>query len=174
MKTLFLTITLLFFLSSCNNNQNKQTKETVVKKDTTLLTKNDIDKITYVDYGIDSKAKNTLDSWQSYNTIALAIDNLKKGDLNFFKEDNTVFVSSVNDLETTIPENINTEPIQARILILRTKLLKLEEVLNLGTSKKNEKLLIMKEVFEALSNVTLQINKKFEKEAQNIIKPNEI
>ncbi|OIQ23615.1 lipoprotein [Lacinutrix sp. MedPE-SW] len=174
MKKLFLAITLLFFLSSCNNNQNAQTVETVVKKDTTLLTKKDIDKINYIDYGVDKKAKNTLDSWQSYNTIAMAISRLKSADFSFFKEDNTVFVSSVNDLETTIPENINTEPIQARLLILRTKLLKLEEVLNLSTTEKKEQLLVIKEVFEAFSNVTLQINKKFEKEAQNIIKPNEI
>jgi len=169
-----LSVAILFSLISCNKNQDTKTEDIEIAKDTTVLTKNDISKINYIDYGVDKKAQTTLDSWQAYNTLAMSISRLKSADISFFKEDNTVFVSTIKDLESTIPETINTEPIQARLLILKTKLFKLEEALNLSTTEKEEKLLVIKELFEAFSNVTLQINKKFEKEAQSIIKPEEI
>lgn len=170
-------LVLLFFLFSvmaCNKKQQKPTLETSIKNDSTVLKSVDISKINYVDYGVDSKAKNTLDSWQAYNTVAVAVENIKEANFDFFKEDNTIFLSTIKDLESTVPENIDSEPIKARLLILKTKLFKLEEILNLSTTKKNEKLIVIKELFQAFSNVTLQINKKFEKEAQNIIKPEEL
>jgi len=170
-------LVLLFFLFSvmaCNKKQQKATLETSIKNDSTVLKSVDISKINYVDYGVDSKAKNTLDSWQAYNTVAVAVENIKEANFDFFKEDNTIFLSTIKDLESTVPENIDSEPIKARLLILKTKLFKLEEILNLSTTKKNEKLIVIKELFQAFSNVTLQINKKFEKEAQNIIKPEEL
>lgn len=173
MKHLFLLF-LLFSLISCDKKQQTTIIETNKKNDTTLLKAKDISKINYVEYGIDAKAQNTLDSWQAYNTIATAIEDLKSANFDFFKEDNTVFLSTIKDLESTVPLVIDSEPIKARLLILKTKLFKLEEVLNLSTTQKNEKLIVIKELFQAFSNVTLQINKKFEKEAQNIIKPEEL
>jgi len=170
----FLSIFLILIcLFSCKNSIEKteETVEQTTQKNTTKVSKKDISKIKYLDYGVDIKAKNTLDSWLPYNTIATAIASLKNGGFSFFVDDETVFSTAMKDLETTIPENIDTASIRARILVLKTKLYKLEEATKLTTTTKKEHLLIIKEVFQAFSYVTLLINKKFEKEAQYIIKP---
>lgn len=165
-----LIIALLVTLSSCKKEVTTATETTLVTSDSTKITKEDISKINYIEYGIDNKAKVTLDSWQAYNTISSAIDQIKQADFTFFKTDDAIFNTTLTDIETTTPEAIDSEPIKARILILRTKLLKLRESVNLNTASKTEKLIAIRELFQSFSYVTLQINKKFEKEAQNIIK----
>ncbi len=167
------TLLILVCLISCKKYSvaTEQKIEDEVVRDTLSLSKQDIAKIKYLDYGIDAKAKNTLDSWLVYNTISKAVENLKNADFDFFTEDEAVFASALEDLDTTIPEDIDTASIRARLLVLKTKLYKLEEATRLTTTSKQEHLLIIKEVFEAFSYVTLLVNKKYEKEAQNIIKP---
>ncbi|AUC82802.1 hypothetical protein [Lacinutrix sp. Bg11-31] len=173
MKKLLILI-LLVSLSACKKEVNTSTETTVVNSDSTKITKEDISKINYIEYGIDNKAKETLDSWIAYNTISSAIEKVKQGDFTFFKADDEVFNTTLKDIEGTTPNAIDSEPIKARVLILRTKLLKFREVINLSTSNKNEKLIAVKELFQSFSYLTLQINKKFEKEAQNIIKPDSL
>jgi hypothetical protein len=50
-------------------------------------------------------------------------------------------------------------------------MLKLEGVVNLSNPDKKEVLLIVRDFLAAFSNLNLQINKKFERESQNIEKP---
>lgn len=164
---------LLICLVSCKKtvNTTEEVVEETKQRDTTLVSKKDIAKIQFLDYGVDAKAKNTLDSWLTYNTVATAIAGVKNGDFGFFIDDKAVFETAMEDLDTTIPKNIDTAAIRARLLVLKTKLYKLEEATRLTTTTKKEHLLVIKEAFQAFSYVTLLINKKFEKEAQNIIKP---
>ena len=110
-------------------------------------------------------------SWQPYITIADAVESLKQADFSFFTADIEVFNSAIKDLENTIPEPIKTQSIQARVLALKTQLLKLKGLVALQAISKKEKLLAVKEVFVAFSNLNLQINKKVEKDSQNIERP---
>ncbi|WP_452225620.1 hypothetical protein [Lacinutrix chionoecetis] len=173
MKYLNILIVLLV-LFNCKNEGNSTDEINNNAVDSTRITKEDISKINYIDYGIDSKAKKTLDSWEAYNTVFRAIEAVKEGDFNYFKADDEVFNTTLKDLETTIPFTINSEPIKARLLILKTKLLKFREAVSLNTISKRERLIAIKELLQSFSYVTLQINKKFEKEAQNIIKPDSL
>lgn len=173
MKNIIILMLLVVF-SACKKEVKPSTAVDNVTVDSTKVTKEDISKIKYIEYGIDNKAKETLDSWTAYNTISRAVDALKEGDFTFFDADDTAFNTILKDIETTTPEKINSEPIKARVLILRTKLLKVREVLTLKTSTKTEKIAALKALFQSFSYVTLQINKKFEKEAQNIIKPDSL
>ena len=157
-------------LLACKKETYTTGDPTITSSDSTKITKEDISKIHYIEYGIDSKAKETLNSWQAYNTISRAIEVSKDLDFTFFKLDEEVFNTTLTDIETTTPKAIDSEPIKARVLILRTKLLKFREIISLNTATKKEKLLALKELFQSFSYVTLLINKKFEKEAQNIIK----
>ena len=50
-------------------------------------------------------------------------------------------------------------------------LFKFQEIDSLNTSTKKEKLVAIQQIFIALSNLNLQINKKIEKESQTILKP---
>jgi len=166
----FNLLILLVLLSSCKKEINTTTDNDSIVNDSTKIKKEDISKINYLEFAIDNKAKGTLESWNAYNTISSAINNLKEGDLSFFKDQDEVFNTTLQELESTIPSKIGSEPIKARLLILKTKLLKFREATNLPTTTKQENLLVLKELFQSFSYVTLQINKKFEKEAQNIIK----
>lgn len=167
----FFFILLSFF--SCNKTEKTIVQQdiNVEKIDSLTLSKKDIAKIEYTDFGIDSKAKVTLDSWQAYNDIARAINDLKQADFTFFTVDRSVFISTIQELETTVPKEIDSDAVRARILVLKTKLYKLEEATNLENTKKMDELLIIRDVFQSFSNLTFQVNKKFEKEAQTIIKP---
>ena len=132
MKKLLILI-FLVMLSACKKEVKPETESALVSNDSTKVTKEDISKINYIEYGIDNKAKQTLDSWQAYNTISRAIETLKQGDFTFFKTDDEVFNTTLKDIETTTPETIDSEPIKARVLILRTKLLKFREVIQVNT-----------------------------------------
>ena len=77
----------------------------------------------------------------------------------------------MDDLKTTIPEAANTPAILARLKIVETSGYKLEDQLMLTQPKPKEVLAAIKEFLVSFSNLNLQINKKFEKESQNIQKP---
>lgn len=170
MKFLY-PIFIFVILLSCNSKTEQVSSIDTSQIDTTTITSEEIEAIKYIDYGIDSKAKTTLDSWQAYGDISRAITQIKIADFSFFTADEALFMSTVKELGTTVPEQINSDPIKARVLALTTKMYTLEEMLSLKTSQKKDKLKSIKDVLQAFSYLTLQVNKKYEKEAQNIIKP---
>lgn len=167
-------IRILIFICVLSCEKVKQTVGEVVedeaveqKTETNYPTKGEIAKIKYVDIIADEKAKTVIQSWQAYNTISKSINDLKKADVSFFTGDFNAFELAVKDLETTLPKTIDTAPVKARILALKTVLYKFQDIVNLSTTTKEEQLKVIKDIFQALSNLTFQINKKFEKEAQN-------
>lgn len=165
-----LFITLLF--TACKNdttNTNQEVKSKV--SDSLKLTPKEVSKINFKDIGLDSKTNTVISNWQAYLNIVNGIENLKTADFTFFNTDIDVFNSSLKDFENTIPEAINSKPVKARVLVLKTMLYKFHEIESLITSTKNEKLQSIQDVFVALSNLNLQINKKVEKDSQVIIKP---
>ncbi|WP_044401630.1 hypothetical protein [Lacinutrix sp. Hel_I_90] len=170
----FIIFFVLISTVACKKEVSIGVDQVTIVNDSTKITSEDISKITYLDFGVDGKAKNTLDSWQAYATVSAAIGKLKTANFEFFKTDDEEFNTILKDLEGTMPLTINSEPVQARVLVLRTKLLKLREAIYLETIEKEDRLKAIKELFQAFSYVTLQVNKKFEKEAQNIIKPDSV
>lgn len=161
----------LFLIVGCNKPVNANPTEVVTLNDTLSVSKKDISKIKYVEFEIDSKAKKVFNNWRAYGDIANAIAGLKEGDFIFFTENKIFFSTALEDLESTMPNEIDTAPIKARVLVLSTKLYKMEEIMNLNTSEKKDRLIVIKEVLEAYSNFIFQVNKKFEKDAQKIVKP---
>lgn len=164
----FKVICIALLVFSCNTTQkNKDTDNVKQQTESSFPSKGAISKIKYVEILPDDKAKHTIESWQAYNTIGKAINDIKKGDFSFFTGDFSAFELAVKDLETTLPKTVTTTPIKARLLALKTKLFKLQDIINLDTTTSQENLKLIKDVFEAFSNLNLQINKKFEKEAQH-------
>jgi len=158
-------------LLNCKSEKQDTDEQTLVKLDTTAITQEDLDAIKYIDFGLDSKAKYTVESWTTFSIISRAIERAKKNDFEVFTADDEVFNTMIVDAQRTIPIKISSEPIKARLLILKTKLLKFRALLNLKTSTKADLLEGLQELFQSYSYLILQINKKFEKEAQEIIKP---
>lgn len=168
MKLYLLSILLLLF--SCSQDTKKQDVENSAKE-SELLVKEDISTLKYTEYILDFKAASNLDSWQKYKELETLSNNVKNANLSFFKDNHEVLTTFLDELKKTLPEEVNTPAIYARLKIIETYCYKIEDQLKLSDIDKNELLEVIKEFLKSYSNLNFQINKKFEKESQNIQKP---
>ena len=166
----FFLITL--FLFSCKQKTNDDTAISKSDQSSSLITESDISKLKLLEYELDIKTENLIQSWEQYNELASIISNLEKGDLLYFKNNKEVTDSFLKDLKDNIPDTINTSSVSARLMALETKFLKLESCYNLSTTSKEELIQNIKEFLESFSNLNLQMNKKLEKDSQIIESPN--
>ncbi|NND52171.1 MAG: hypothetical protein HKN54_07185 [Flavobacteriaceae bacterium] len=91
--------------------------------------------------------------------------------MSFFKDDKTILQSYITDLKNEIPEKLNENSIVVRLVALETSIYKLEGIAIVPDAKKEELLQSIKDVLVSHVNLIFQINKKLEKDAQNIVKP---
>lgn len=166
----FYLLSILLLMASCSQDTKKQDVD-VTEKQTELLVKEDISAIKYTEYILDSKAVSVLDSWQKYKELETLFGNVKNANLSFFKDNHEVLKAFLDELKETLPEEANTPAIYARLKIIETFCYKIEDQLKLSDIDKNELLGVIKEFLMSYSNLNFQINKKFEKESQNIQKP---
>lgn len=172
MRFFKLSLVVLVLFTACKKETTvTKPEEDLVVVDSLKITKEDISKINYQDIALDVKSNPIVSNWQAYLDVSNGIQALTLPDFTFFNADVDLFNSTLTDLEETIPESINTQAIKARVLVLKTMMLKFQEIESLETSTKKELLLAIKQVFLAKSNLNLQINKKVEKDSQVIVKP---
>lgn len=164
---IFAFILLIF---SCQKKENDNEHE-VGEKTSQSITEGDIEKLDFIDFGLDIKTEQAIESWEAYYQIQDLTTSLRKGDINFFIENTDAIKTLLTDLKTTIPEKVNTQATQARLLVLETKMSKLESLANLNTTTKDELALAIKDFLQSFSNLNFQMNKKLEKEGQNIVRP---
>lgn len=172
MKNLFIILFCSLLSVSCKKETDQAANlEQSQQFDTLTINKDDIYKLSYVDIGLDAKTNKIIPVWQAYQTLSDAVQSLKQADYSFFNTDIEVFSTAIKDLEETIPTAIKTQSIEARVLAFKTKLLSLKDLKSLNFIEKKDLLFATKEVFVAFSNLNLQINKKLEKDSQNIERP---
>ncbi|MGJ5642875.1 hypothetical protein [Formosa sp. S-31] len=169
MKKILVVFSCLVVLG-CNSKSEQKVEVEPVELSAEVL-KSDIAKLKYSDYSLDAKAEDALAAWDKYHALVSTIEHLKSGDISFFKNEAKELITFIRELKTSMPEVVQTPAIDARILTLETKVLKLQSVLELQNMPEAEQIQAIKEVLLAFSNLNLQINKKFEKETQNIAKP---
>ena len=173
MRYLYTAVSLvLFIVLGCKNNKEQpeasfQSENSQASK----ITAKDIEGLKYTDFALSDLSEASTKDWLKFRELLSQIDILKKGDLSFFKDDKAILVSFITDLKNEIPEVVNTVSVVVRLSVLETVLFKLEGVSNLNNIHKEVLLNAIKEVLVAHSNLILQINKKFEKDSQNIINP---
>lgn len=167
MKVKYLSIFILLCFLSCKKQQEKSDLIVVKKNDSLLIKEKDIAKLQYTDYLLDDRTRNAVVNWQDYSKLQEVIDNVKKNNFSFFKGDAQAVRDLLKNLKQTIPYEVNTPSILARIAALETKIFKLESISKLPTSSKSEILELTKELLVTFSNLNLQMNKKLE--ADNII-----
>ncbi|MDB9960995.1 hypothetical protein OAD62_02780 [Oceanihabitans sp.] len=166
-----LILGVLFCCISCAKQEESIALNDIQEETVSQITKEDISKLNFKEFILDAKAEKTLESWQKYYELDNMINNVNQANLAFFKNNNEILIAFIDDLKATTPEVINTPLIMARLVVLETKIFKLEGVVNLSNPEKKELLSVIKECLSAFSNLNLQINKKFEKDSQNIQKP---
>jgi RecG-like helicase len=168
MKTPFLSIICLLFLMVSCNQKKESTEPITVTVPTKKITESDISKLKFLEYGLDTKTEKEIESWEKYKELEDITAKLKKGDLTFFKDNNEAIKTFLKEFKEKIPDTLNTPSVEARIIALETKLYKLESASNLSTTTKEELRFTIKEFLESISNLNLQMNKKLEKDSQDL------
>lgn len=135
------------------------------------ITAKTIEDIEYKDYALSPEAEAVVVSWAEYQELSKQIGFLKKGDFSFFNDDIAVLQKFIKDFKASMPNEFRTNPITSRNAIIETTLLKLNECLTLDNIERSDKILGIKEVFVAFSNLNYQINKKLERDMYNDIQP---
>ena len=164
-------LSFLILISACKKTQDETGEDQIEQNKSQEITEQDISKLKYVDYILDSKAVTIVEDWQEYLQLEDIIANIKKGDLAYFKDNDKVIQLLLKELKQNIPEALKSESISSRILVLETKTLKLESLSNLSSTSKTELIQNIKEFLVSFSNLNFQINKKIEFDNRSIEKP---
>ena len=166
-----IAVFIVCLLISCGNDKTKQVDVSIDKQDLSIIEKEDLSKLNYTDFILERNSRTKISDWIKYDELEEKINELKKADLSYFKGDKEVVETLVKEFLETIPDSINTDAINARILVVQNMYYKLNSTINLSTSTKVELKKAITDFFESFSNLNFQINKKFEKDSQDNIKP---
>ena len=109
--------------------------------------------------------------WSGFFEIDKNITNLKTGDQSIFNGPIEDLAAVLKDLNSKLPEQINSNSIIARIAVLATSSYQLNELYLKNTTNTEVIKRTKLKVLEAFSNLKFQINKTHEKQAQLIEKP---
>ncbi len=169
MSRIFLVLFICIFCS-CKKNSREQPDNIGSDQDSMVVSKVELQKLNFTEFVLDSQSEKKL-NWLKYKEMESKMDELKNGDLSQFKTDFKIVETLINEFTNTVPLNINEEAIQARVLIVKTMYFRLNNILNMPTSTKEEINKSITDLLESFSNLTYQINKKFERDSQNISKP---
>ncbi len=166
MKQLFL-LSILIFIGCKSEPEVVDTNSEIEQKSYTVSAE-DIEKLDYTDFILSADSEAALLDWQKYQDLRANIELLKNANLSFFKVEKQIMQEFIAELQAEQPETVRTPAIRSRITVLETNLLRLQNLANLDNIKKKELLEAIKECLVADVNLKLQINKKFEKQAQQI------
>ena len=166
MKHLFLLSVLIFI--GCKSEPKVEEINSEDQEKAYTLSAEDIEKLDYTDYVLSPDSEQALLDWQKYQELQVSIELLKKANLSFFKIEKNIMKEFITELKANQPEIVTTPAIRSRMTVLETNILRLQNLSNLDNIKKKELLEAIKELLIADVNVKLQINKKFEKAAQQI------
>ncbi|WP_370478863.1 hypothetical protein [Tamlana flava] len=172
MRTYILSLSsILVFITYCGKAQKTEIVEKDEQNTSKEVTAQDIAKIKYTDYILDENVEKLLVNSGEYAQVRDVVGSIKKGDLSFFVTSKEHAKDLFKNLRQTMPTELNTESVLARVLVLETKFKKLESLSNLTTTSKEELIKTIKEFFVAFSNLNLQMNKKVEFDNREIEKP---
>jgi hypothetical protein len=171
MKIKFLSVLVLLAFFSCKKQQENSELTVVKKVESQLIKEKDVTKLQYTDYLLDARADVIIENWVEYSQLQDVVNKVKKADLSFFNNNSKTIKELLKNLKETIPAEVNTPSILARITALETKIYKLESLSKLTTTTKPELLELTKEFLIAFSNLNLQMNKKLEGDSIIIEKP---
>lgn len=158
-------------LISCKDSKENKVATGVDEKENVSLTPEDISKLDYIEFELDTKTEKAIESWKKYTELQDLVFEIKQGNLSYFYDNKDGLITFLKEFKESIPESVNTSSILARITALETKLYKLESFSKLSTTSKQELNKTIKEFLVAFSNLNLQMNKKMEKDSQQIEKP---
>lgn len=174
MKITSVILCLCFILSmSCGDDKNETSETETAEKaeQNTRISAKTIENIDYNDYALSPEGEQVVVSWEKHQELATQISYLKRGDFSFFNGDVELLKTFIKEFKAQLPDDLRTNPIVSRNAIVETSLLKLNERLTLDNIERKDKLIGIKELFVAFSNLNYQINKKLEHDMYVKIQP---
>ncbi len=174
----FVGLILLLFCLSCKKetninpeNLNAVPQDTIAKV-SNKITKKNVSALNYKDYRLSKPSSAIIVNWTKFFELEKEIEKLKKADLSTFTQNDshTVLSSFFADFKNEIPRQLFANQIKSRMLVLETFFFELQDLMNYSYTK-TEVLKCIKKILEAHANLIYHINKKVEKDAQDIIKP---
>lgn len=170
-STALLNIFLLLMMSCGGDAPDPESTNNASAQSKQKITEKTIDGLEYTDFVLSNEAEQEVSGWEKYQELAIQISYLKKADLSFFNGDRKLLNDFIIEFKAGLPEKLNTNPIQSRLTILETKILKLHDNLILSNIDLKLQLESIKEVLEAFSNLNYRIDKKLEFDIYNEISP---
>lgn len=167
MKNLIYCLLTMVLLTSCpkGDKVDNSENESIQDSQNTEITEADIEAIDILEFSLSVDGKKATEDWAPFQTMINEIDNLRTGDLSFFKQESSLVETHFGELKSSVPDTLKSKPIQARLLAFETKLYLLNNELNLQNFPKAKKIGATKEFLISYSNLLLQINKKLELDA---------
>ena len=151
-----------FCLLACQKQQEQISVEEEKEMVSNKVSERDINKMSFKDLALSEEAENLTNSWLKYVELQSHINEIRKADLVFFKNNYADINMLFNDIKKEIPEKFNTNIIISRINLLDTKIAILCGNLNKSYVSKNTLLKNIKDVLEANSTLNLHIERKIE------------
>ncbi len=170
MSRIFLVLFICVFCS-CKKNGREQPDNIGGDQDSTTISKDELQKLNFTEFVLDPDSEKYIAGWWKYKELEDKINKLKNADFSYFKSDKKIIETLIKEFKKTGLLDINEEAIQARILVVETMYLKLNNTINISSSTKEEIKKAITNLLEAFSNLNYQINKKLERDSQNISKP---
>ncbi len=156
-------ICLFLCITSC---ETKSSSETTVESQedvqARIISQKDIENLRYTEFELSSTSEEAVADWQKFQELRNQTNFLKKADLNFFSGERLLLTTFFQELTVEMPQQLQTNEIMARMVVLDTKAQKLNGLLRLDNISKEDQVQAIKEYLIAISNLKLQINKKFE------------
>lgn len=161
------------FLSNCDDKNTEKQDDALNdnEAESQIVTEKDIERFRYRDYALSTDAKEATIDWAKFQELATQISFLKKADVTFFTSETDTLKIFLNTLKKNIPQVLKTNSIDARIVVLETKLLKFNSELTLDNYSKKDKLESIKALLIANSDLIYLINKKLEIDKNDIERP---
>lgn len=166
MKYVLLLGGLIFM--GCQSGPKNDTVRLDDPEKSSVVTAQDIEKLDYTDFVLGTESAEAVLEWAKYQDLQLHIEYLKAADFSFFKVENERMKTFISELKAEQPEAVASPAIRSRLTVLETNLLRMQNLANLDNIDKTEFLNAIEELLVADANLKLQINKKFEKQAQQI------
>ena len=163
----FFLVAILLSNIQCRNTEDETlaTKQET-QTELTRITPQDITDIKYTEYVLSDLAQKEVDTWTKFKELSVEVENLKNGNLSFFKDDKTILQALIADIKNEIPDSINSSSIIVRLSVLETAMYKFDETINLQSSSKEAIIKDIENLLLAYNNCVYQINKVIERKSQ--------
>lgn len=172
LKYIIIVLGLMLQISCGDKTEGAQTDENKEELERSKkISAKAIENLKYNDYILSNDSKRQVEDWPKFQELSTQISYLKQADITFFTAEKDTLKVFIDSLKRSVPSDIDTRPIFARLVALETKMLKLNNDLALDNYAVANKMVSIKDLLIANSNLIYGINKKLEFDKNDVGRP---